>query len=482
MPSARRAAAVIFAFDGMKTRPSLFTPPDRLLGLSAAINKAFTGLAGMLTRKPTVMLACLLACLALLSSCHDDGGYYGLEVTIDRSACPDVPIDSLMVCIHSADGRLVAERRFGGGDGYTTVLYPVGGGCYTVSAVANWPADDSPIAGMSRPALTQWLTRAAAADPAHVRLYGRATACVADGGTTAVTVSLSSEPVTLPVLRLTAVLPDDSLPPYDQATRSGGAYKRRRLVVEAVIAATGETVARLDTVATEWADEGLDVELTLDEGLYDIQLWSDCGPSADGNPPLYDATDLDRVTLATGYAGGPADRKDAASAVLTAVSVTADGADATANLKRPVAKYVLVADDVDDFLKSSGTRQLSQLTATVECEGFFPSAYNVAGDRPCDSSTGYAYSCRLSPDGLTDGALPIAADWVMVNGDESYVNLTVTITDGEGRLVARRRGVTVPYRRGCLTTVSGHFLTAGGGSSGIGLDHDWADDTFVVEF
>ena len=74
--------------------------------------------------------------------------------------------------------------------------------------------------------------------------------------------------------------------------------------------------------------------------------------------------------------------KDAASAVLTAVSVTADGADATANLKRPVAKYVLVADDVDDFLKSSGTRQLSQLTATVECEGFFPSAYNVARATP----------------------------------------------------------------------------------------------------
>ena len=177
------------------------------------------------------------------------------------------------------------------------------------------------------------------------------------------------------------------------------------------------------------------------------------------------------MTLATGYAGGPAGMKDAASAVLTAVSVTADGADATANLKRPVAKYVLVADDVDDFLKSSGTRQLSQLTATVECEGFFPSAYNVAGDRPCDSSTGYAYSCRLSPDGLTDGKLPIAADWVMVNGDESYINLTVTITDGEGRLVARHRGVTVPYRRGCLTTVSGHFLTAGGGSGGIGLEH-----------
>ena len=63
-------------------------------------------------------------------------------------------------------------------------------------------------------------------------------------------------------------------------------------------------------------------------------------------------------------------------------------------------------------------------------------------------------------------------------------------TRGEVWVRARERGlavpdtyrVTVPYRRGCLTTVSGRFLTAGGGSGGIGLDHDWEDNTFVVEF
>ena len=107
MSSARRAAAVLFASDGLKTKQSHFTPPNRPLGLSAAINKAFTGLAGMLTRKPTVMLACLLACLALLSSCHDDGGYYGLsDVTV--AAIPDIYQD--VSSVTAAAGDVLANK------------------------------------------------------------------------------------------------------------------------------------------------------------------------------------------------------------------------------------------------------------------------------------------------------------------------------------------------------------------------------------
>ena len=466
----------------MKAKPSLLPPPDNFLRPVAAFLTLLRGIRRMLPRKPFRLLACALACLAA-SSCKDlpHDGTHGLFVTVDRSACPDAAIDSVMVCIHDDEGRPVAERRFGGADRYSPLLYVVPDGCYTVSVAANWPADDPPRGGMSRPALMQWLTRGAEGGP-RGKLSGRTTACVADGGVADVTVRLSGEAPAMPALRLKAVLPPASLMPYGQATRAQGQPTGRRLVAEAVSAATGETVARLDTVAAAWPDGGLTVSLPLDEGTYDILLWSDCGPSADGQPPMYDATDLNRVTLAEGYAGGPADMKDAATAVLTDVGVTAGGTDAAAYLERPVAKYVIVADDAADYLRLSGSAPIGELTATVECEGFFPSAFNVAGDRPCDSSTGYAYSCRLSADGVEDGQLPLAADWVMVNGDESYVTLTVTITDGDGRLVARRRGVTVPYRRGCVTTVSGHFLTAGGGSGGIGLDHDWEDNTFVVEF
>ena len=60
------------------------------------------------------MFACLSA-----SSCKDlpHDGTRGLFVTVDRSACPDVRVDSLMVGVYTQDGRLVKERRYSGGVG-----------------------------------------------------------------------------------------------------------------------------------------------------------------------------------------------------------------------------------------------------------------------------------------------------------------------------------------------------------------------------
>ena len=424
------------------------------------------------------MFACLSA-----SSCKDlpHDGTRGLFVTVDRSACPDVRVDSLMVGVYTQDGRLVKERRYSGGERYSPVLYTVDGGCYTVVAVANWAEGDSPRPGMSRPALMQWLTRSAADAPA-VPLSGTARACVSDGGVEELTVSLGRDVDPLPVMRLTATLPGAVMPPYGGAARAAGRAVARRFVAEALFKGTGERVVRLDTVAYAAPGSTVAFDVPVDEGTYDLRLWSDCADPETGLSPYYDASDLSQVAMTlTPYQAG-VDGRDAAYATAVGVSVTAVGADIALTLKRPLARYRLVADDVGRYEDMDGVPPLSDLTVRVDYEGFFPSSFNVATGKPNDAVEGLSYTCKPSSGGGADGGLTLASDWIIAADADNGISLTVSLLDAEGRTVARTRRVRVPYRGGRLTTIRGSFLTAGSGSGGVGLDHCWDDDTFVVVF
>ena len=41
-------------------------------------------------------------------------------------------------------------------------------------------------------------------------------------------------------------------------------------------------------------------------------------------------------------------------------------------------------------------------------------------------------------------------------------------------------GIKIPYKRGHLTTVSGHFLTAGKTAGGVQVDTEWND--VIIKF
>lgn len=348
-------------------------------------------------------------------------------------------------------------------------------------AVANWAADNPPRRGMSRPALMAWLTRSSS-PVFETALSGRAQACVADGDVTEVTVGLTAEPVTVPVMRITATLPDAYMPPYPYATRSDTSSAVRRFVVEAVMTGTVEAVVRTDTVARVAAGGSVGIDIPLDEGTYDVRLWSDCCTSDGGLQSCYDASDLRQVRLSgTPYSAGTAG-KDAACGVINAVTVTTEGARAAAVLECPLAGYRLVATDADRYCSAGDRPPLSDLTVTVACEGFFPSSFNVVTGSVNDAVSGLSYTCGITGGVGADGSMSVAADMLFAGNADNSIRLTVTVRDSAGNIVSRRSHIDVPYRRGCMTTVSGEFLTAGRGDGGVGLDTGWAGDTFVVGF
>ncbi len=398
-------------------------------------------------------LAALVLCLAM-PSCTDgphDGGR-GLAVELDLSACPEAEISGVTVSITADDGSYSTNRTFTDMKALAATLFGVPPGCYTVKA-----ATPSGIGGKAR-------------------------TCVDADGIRRVTIPMTYGGAEQPLLRLTLTLPGTDMPPYDGKTRSGGAQYARRIVADVYTTDGGLRVMRRETV-TEAAPGGTaTIDLPLDEGTYDIRLWSDYTGADGGLPPFYDASDLQQVAVNTSPYTACTDYKDATYAYVEGITVSGGTTEKAVTLERPLAKYRIVTKDIDRYKALDGVPPLEELTVGVSYEGYFPSSFNVTTGKPNDAVEGVGYANTPVWQAGAEGGAELASDWVLVNGAASSVRLTIIITSGDGTVVARTQGVEVPYRRGRLTTVSGNFLTSGYGGGGVDIDTDWDDDTFEVEF
>ena len=152
------------------------------------------------------------------------------------------------------------------------------------------------------------------------------------------------------------------------------------------------------------------------------------------------------------------------------------------DMVRPLAKYELIATDVQKFLqKTQKQRAGSAAYAIAVSYGFyFPLGFNVLTGKPDRSEMGVAFTAPLTVTDNGSGECTLASDYIFVNGDESYVPLGIEIKDNAGNGISRTTGIDVPYRRGHLTTVRGHFLT-NRYDTGIGIDPDFDDDDINID-
>ena len=398
-------------------------------------------------------VAALVLCLAT-QSCTDephDGGR-GLAVELDLSACPEATISEVTVSITADDGSYQTSQTFADTKTLAASLFRVPPECYTVKATTT------------------------------SGLGGKARTCVDADGIRRVVIPMTEGGAEQPTLRLAVTLPGTDMPPFDGKTRAAEGQYTRRIVADVLTTDGGLRVMRRETVTDAAPGGTATIELPLDEGTYDVRLWSDYTAADGGLQPFYYAADLQQVTVNTSPYTACTDYKDAAYVYVGGITVGGGTTEKAVTLERPLAKYRIVTKDADRYKALDGVPPLEDLTVGVEYEGFFPSSFNVASGKPNNAVEGVEYASRPSWTTDADGLTELASDYVMVNGSESSVRLTVSVTAPDGSVVARTRGVKVPYRRGRLTTVSGDFLTAGRGGGGADIDTSWDDTTHEVEF
>ena len=294
-------------------------------------------------------------------------------------------------------------------------------------------------------------------------------------------------------VRLSLALPEADFPAYTP-TRTAGSDsathdRQLRLVIE--VFPQGENVPLYDENAplyndtqfcTLQADGTYLAELSLMPGNYDLRLW------ADWNGSYYNADDLSAVTVLTDsyVANGETDKKDAYYAA-EALTVTDDMPEKPVTLTRPFARYRLIANDVEGYLNliknGEDLPAIEDLQVRVTYEGFFPTGFDVATGKPNDAlNIGIHYtSMPTVAEGYNETeARQVGADFVLTNGEESFVTVTVQMTNKHtGEAISTVSGIKIPYKRGHLTTVSGHFLTAGKTTGGVQVDNNWENDVTI---
>lgn len=439
--------------------------------------------------KLIVFLLCLCAAAGVVSCDDTDNPILPGEgaLVVGLKELPATPPDSLTLYFFSADGGMAARKSYAGLRAFQADYTPLQPGAYTVVLVAGVSLSAQP----ARPTLqelAEWLKSAASACPGMMTAMAAATVTENEVGRLLLTLASGTGGMAFADVRLLLTVPGLDLAAYD-GTRSGG--KPLRCVVE-VDKAGGGLALRRELSCLQQADGTYLAELSLMPGDYDLRLWADW----DGG--YYNADDLGKVLVLTDnyVANGETDKKDAYYAT-SSLSIPSSpsgvlrgaGADVALTLERPFAKYRLIATDVEAYYnlisKGEALPPIEDLQVRVTYEGFFPTGFSVATGKPNDAlNTGIHYTSVPTVAEGYDAKVnrQVGADFVLTNGEESFVNVTIQMVDtNTGETVATVQHVKIPYKRGHLTTVTGHFLTAGKTPGGVQIDTEWGED-IVIEF
>ncbi|MCD8313910.1 MAG: hypothetical protein LUC24_07095 [Bacteroidales bacterium] len=232
------------------------------------------------------------------------------------------------------------------------------------------------------------------------------------------------------------------------------------------------------------------VTVDLAPGDYSIMVWSDIVRDA-GDERFYDEEDFSDVALQGEYRGD-SDYRDAFSGTETVTLVTdmVEHARDTVEIamRRPLAKYELVATDLTEFIveemaraaaKSSAMPDGREEPASINVEdyravfyyvGFMPSAYSLFTDEAVDSTTGVLF--ESVPTDAGNGEVSVGFDYVFVNEGVSAVTVQVGLYDGDGEQVSMTGAITVPLERSRHTVIRGAFLTEKA-TGGVSIDHNY---------
>ena len=137
-------------------------------------------------------------------------------------------------------------------------------------------------------------------------------------------------------------------------------------------------------------------------------------------------------------------------------------------LKRPFGKLRLLATD---YNVTDNAKPITDVkSVTVEYTSEIPNQFDAVDGIFDNYATVASYTYNWTVDGsnyvnyykMTDGAMPLFADYIPANGEgqDNPTTFKVTVTYGNGETYSRTFN-DIPVRRNALTTLKGNFFTAG---------------------
>lgn len=227
----------------------------------------------------------------------------------------------------------------------------------------------------------------------------------------------------------------------------------------------------------------LPISMKLHPRNYKLVVWADYVIQAEkGYALLYDTGNMERIERADSYKGNSLYYDAFYGTAALDLTSHANQPDVKVpvevTMNRPLARYELIATDVEKFLQKIKDKQItgSKFTLTVKYGYYLTTGFNALTGQVKHPMQYISYSKTIDTPTADTKELNVGFDYVLVNGEGSFVSLTIEITNEKNVVVARYRDLKVPYEQNHLTTIRGKFLTA---NPGIDIDTDFDDDIIV---
>lgn len=226
--------------------------------------------------------------------------------------------------------------------------------------------------------------------------------------------------------------------------------------------------------------EGYDHDVTLDvlPGNYNVMIWSDLVNSSEDNH-FCNIDSFTEITL-QGYHNGNTDHRDVFYGK-NSISLPVNSGNQThwtinVEMKRPVAKFEIISNDLKEFVESKAN-DFNQYKAKIKYVGYMPNAYSLFADRPVASVTGGMFDSTMTK--LTDTDVSLGFDYVFVSGNGTTVTIRIEIYDNEDHLISLSDPITIPLKPDHHTIVKGRFMTQDT-SNGVDIDTGFGGDYNII--
>lgn len=248
------------------------------------------------------------------------------------------------------------------------------------------------------------------------------------------------------------------------------------------------------TREVELNDYDCSIDIQIPKGEYTMMVWADFVKKGVNGHYFYNPDNFSEIVL-YGEHKANTDLRDAfrgSKAVeVYEIKPNEEAPDIIIPMERPLAKFTVVTTDLREFFEreeealrreaeargeqDEGSRgvKLDDYQVVFYYSGFMPCAYSMFTDRPIDSKTGVKFYSKLEQ--ISDDEARMGFDFVMVNGKDASVMVTMGLLDAEGNPVSSSDEINVPLKRSMNTTVRGRFLMQEAGG-GIGIDPSFEGD------
>lgn len=225
--------------------------------------------------------------------------------------------------------------------------------------------------------------------------------------------------------------------------------------------------------------------LELIPGDYRLVVWADYVDHDSSKDKYYDTSDFSCITLRDndGHPGSNPYRDAFYGEADVHVNMPDEStSEISVTLKRPMAKYTFVSNDLREFFDKETARirrtdaadnapSLADYTVRIVYTRYMPCSFNVHIGKPADSRTGVEYRSLISV--IDEDKAQLAFDYVFTNGAETSIAVAMEIIHRDGTVVGRVPQFNVPLKGSHHTIITGKFLTTkSGGTIGINNKFD----------